>query len=243
MEKFRLQGKNLFLSYQNTTDKNDLVVHLNKALFKFGVKYMIIGKNMLNLMIFVCLENTIDIRSRNILNFNENEANYRISSDVSTEISNILQSNEKWIEGNCDHPIYLLYQIKEKEKEKEFQKNEFIQILQEKELQKNEFIQKLNEKEKEFTNKMNERENELNLLNEKLQNIENINNNLNKSYERIKLHNEKFVQILTEIKSKSTSSSNVSIISHEEISEILKNWNNYVGIENQNKSCDVALST
>ena len=240
MENSRLQGKNLFLSYQNIMETNDLVIYLNKTLFKFGVKYILTGNNMLNLMIFVCLENTINIRSGTILKFNENEANYRVSNDVSTDILNILLSKEKWVEGNCDHPIYLLYQIKEKEfalKEKENElalkkkENELALKETEKELQKNEFQAKLNEK-----------ENELNLLNEKLQNIKSINNNLNKSYEQIKIHNEKIFQILTEIKKKSIpNNSNVSIISHEEISEVLENWDNYINVENQNKS-DVTLS-
>jgi len=186
MEKSRINGKNLFLSYQSSIEKNDLVAHLNKTLFKFGIKYMLIGRNILNLMVFICLENTINIRSGSVLNFNENEANYRVSNDISVDISQILQTNQKWMEGNCDHPIYLIHQIKEKEKEKETLRNEFIHKLQEKEkelaLKENQFIHKLQEKEKEI---------EILKLKEEF---------INKSYERIKSQNENLMNSFLIIK-------------------------------------------
>jgi len=213
MEKSRIQGKNLFLSYTNSINKENLIVHLNNILFKFNIRYMLIGTNKFNLLAFICLEKKIDMCD-SILNYNQNEVNCRISNDISNDILKITKMDNIQLQGECEHPVYLIHKIKEKEKEKEFQKNEFIQ-------------------------KLNEKENELNLLNEKLQNMKTINNFLNKSYERIRTHNEKFIQILTEIKSKSNPNSNVSILSNEEISEILENWNKYVDIENQNKSFDV----
>jgi|LauGreDrversion4_2_1035121.scaffolds.fasta_scaffold46578_2 hypothetical protein len=176
MEK-RLQGKNLFLLYQNTVNKEVLLRHLKNILFSNGVRYILIGKDIFNILVFVCLENPINVRSGAILNFDGNEAKYKVSTDTSSDIYKLLQSNEVWCEGECDHPVYLThkelrnqyegklqrqelefsFKLKESEKEKEELRSNYEGKLQ---IQELEFSLKLKECEKEYNRKIHEKEKE-----------------------------------------------------------------------------------
>ena len=217
MEAPRLQGKKIFLLYNDTVNKENLLNHLKKIFFINQIKYILFGKDIFGLFAFVCLENKINIKSTSILNFDGNEGKYRVSTDTSNDILKILNTREVCVEGECDHPIYLLHQIKEKEKENEELKNNYEGKLQRQEL---EISLKLKESEKE----KEELKNKINLLNEKLQNLELINNNLNKSYERIQLHNENFIKTFTEIQNNFQNKKEITTKSQEEISKILENF-------------------
>jgi hypothetical protein len=107
--KKRLQGKKLFLLYQNIVNKEVLLRHLKNILFNNGVRCVVVGQDIFNILVFVCLENQINVRSEAILNFDGNEAKYKISIDKSSDIQKLLQSNKVWCEGECDHPVYLTH--------------------------------------------------------------------------------------------------------------------------------------
>jgi len=153
------------LLYPNTSNRESLKNQLNTLLLKYGVKYMMIGKNCLHLMFLISLESQIDIKSKSILNFDNLEGHYRISSEIGSDIYKLLQSNEVWCEGECDHPVYLTHLLKEKEKAKlQRQELEFSLKLKESEKEKeelkNNYEGKLQRQELEFSLKLKEFEKE-----------------------------------------------------------------------------------
>ncbi len=166
-ENYRLSGKNLFLTYpKHDILVNDLIQYLETKLNNRIVNYILVGIKKTKLHVFVSIEKLIDFHSRDCLNFNGIEGEYIVSKDISFDILQILQTYNIKIQGDCDHPIYLLHQIKEKENEKE------------KESLKNEFQAKLQEKEKEFIQKLHEKEIELIREKEKIKVFENQNNKI-----------------------------------------------------------------
>ena len=148
--KKRLQGKKLFLLYQNTVNKEVLLRHLKNILFNNSVRYIIIGQDIFNILVFVCLENQINVRSGAILNFDGNEAKYKISIDTSSDIQKLLQSNKVWCEGECDHPVYLTrLKLRNQHEEKlQRQELEFSLKLKESEKEKLKTIMRENYKDK-----------------------------------------------------------------------------------------------
>ena len=158
MEKSRLKGKNLFLNYPREIQHESLLIDLKLKFHNKFINYIIIGQNNFSTMTLMSFKENVDLKSTNIFNFEGIQGEYKVSTDVSVDILRILQTNNVKIQGECDHPVYLMHQIKEKEKEKETLRNEFINKLQEKEKEtlRNEFIHKLQEKEKEFALKEKE---------------------------------------------------------------------------------------
>jgi len=221
MEKFRLNGKNLFLIYPTKCfHVNDLIEYLTLKLNNKIINNILVGINKTKIYVFISLEKKFDLNSKDCFDLNKIEGEYKVSVDVSLNILQILQSDKVKIQGECHHPVYLLHQIKEKEKEtmrnefqvklqekekelilkeneKELQKNEFQTKLKEKEkeliLKENEFIHKLQENEKDFVHKLQEKEKEIELLKFK-------EDFMNKSYERIKSQNENLMNSFLSIK-------------------------------------------
>jgi hypothetical protein len=87
-------------------------------------------------LVFVCLENQINVRSGAILNFDKNEAKYKISIDASSDLQKLLQSNKVWCEGECDHPVYLTRLKLRNQHEEKLQRQELEFSLKLKESEK-----------------------------------------------------------------------------------------------------------
>ena len=159
MEK-RLSGKNLSLVYPASYfSLCDLMKYLSHKLNKYVVNYILIGANKNKIIVFASIEKLINVRSGDFLNFGEIEGQYKVSINVSDDIFKILQTGNILVEGECDHPVYLIHLIKEKEKEKEKEilKKDYEEKLKIKEL---EFFLKLQENEKENNLKHQEKEKE-----------------------------------------------------------------------------------
>jgi hypothetical protein len=220
-EKYRLSGKKLFLTYPiNKIYVNELIIYLESKFNNKIINYILVGIKKTKLHVFISVEKIIDFRSKDCLNFNGIEGEYIISTDVSLDILRILQSDDVKIQGDFDHPVYLLHKIKEKEKEKEFREILFLKekelVLKEKEFDlkkkeneiiRNEFQTKLNEnkkefalKENEFIHKLQEKENELVLKEKEIELLKFKEDFMNKSHERIKSQNENLMNSFLNIK-------------------------------------------